>query len=60
MFFNLDLDHVADGLNIDPILVMMALQSDTPEELDEVLTEIERNYDLARAAKDYVSLRNNK
>ena len=57
MFFNLDLDSVA-SLNIDPMLALMAMQADTPEELSLVLDDIEREQDLARAAKSYNEARN--
>jgi len=49
---------VVSGLNIDPMLAMMALEADTIEELDEVLSDIERQQDQQRAAAKFVNLRN--
>ena len=59
-------DHPAilatTGLNIDPMLAVMATECDTLEELNEVLNEIERQEDQARledAARRYNASRNN-
>jgi hypothetical protein len=38
---------IADGLNIDPMLVMMAFEAETIADLDAVLDEIERQQDMA-------------
>lgn len=48
------------SLNVDPMLVMMALEAETAEELSLVLDEVERQEDTARAAKDYLEMRNTK
>lgn len=48
------------SLNVDPMLVMMALEAETAEELSLVLDEVERQEDMGRAAQDYLNLRNTK
>jgi hypothetical protein len=50
MFFNLDLDSVSLGLNVDPLLILMSMQAETPEELESILDDIERDQDRARDA----------